>query len=380
MQLTIKVKLTILIIITCLAMSFNCESKAKTVKYSYKLQIIDSTKKAPAVSFKPKGPAPAWAPDIKPEMLAVIEKLASYHDKPLITLTPVEARKNHTMADAVKDLLKDHHISLPVYQIDTIGEDIGVTGGTIHLRIYTPKAGKGPFPIMLYFHAGGFVVSGIDAYDATPNILAEQTHAIAISVGFRLAPEYKFPTALMDGFAAYKWALANASSINGDPQNIALTGESAGGNICVNLAIMARDKNIQMPKHILAIYPVAGTDTATDSYVKQANAKPLSKAAMIWFLKYYINSKSDLNDPRLNLLIANFNGLPPTTIITDELDPVQSEDIALANKMKAAGVTVDAENYDGVSHQFFGMGAVIPQAREAEAYAAKQLIKAFKEK
>ena len=368
---------------TGIVLTMACKSKSTTTgsdSINTATTVTDSTKKDTSATIKPAGSAPSWAPDIKPEMQAVLEKLASYGDKPIETLTPAQARMNHTPADAVKDLMKEHNIPMPVFNVDTMGKDIAVKGGKVHIRIYTPKSGNGPFPVIVYYHGGGFVIAGIDAYDATPNVLADKTNAIVISVGYRLAPENKFPVPLMDSYAAYQWAIANAASIKGDPKNIAVAGESAGGNIAVNIGIMARDKGVQLPKHILAVYPVAGTDTATASYVKNANAKPLNKAMMLWFVKYYTNSKADMKDPRINLVAANLKGLPPTTVITDEYDPLQSDGQALAEKLKAAGVTVDSKNYDGVTHEFFGMGAIVPQAKLAEMYAVDQLIKCFKMK
>lgn len=329
------------------------------------------------MAINPTGPTPAWAPDIKPEMQAVMEKLASYGDKPIETLTPAKARKNHTPTDAVMAVMADHHIPKPTFKVDTMGKDIPVDGGTIHVRIYTPTTGPGPFPVVVYYHGGGFVIADLDVYDAAPHTIADQAGAVVVSVAYRLAPEHKFPTAHNDAFAAYKWVLANAASIKGDPKKVAVTGESAGGNLAVNMAIMARDKGVMIPSAIVAVYPVAGSDMNTASYVKNANAKPLNKAMMGWFVKNYLNNMAEAKDPRISLVMANLKGLPPTTIITDEIDPLQSEGMQLADKLKAAGVTVDSKNYDGVTHEFFGMGAVVPQAKDAEAYAVAQLKKAF---
>lgn len=331
-----------------------------------------------ASDIKPSGPAPAWAPDIKPQMQAVIEKLASYHDKPIDSLTAVEARKNHTATDAVMDVMKENHIPMPLFKVDTMGKDIAVAGGNIHLRIYTPKTGAGPFPVIVYYHGGGFVIANLDVYDASAKTLSDQVGAVVVSVAYRLAPENKFPIAHNDSFAAYKWVVANAASLKGDPKKIAVAGESAGGNLAVNMAIMARDKGIMLPTAILAVYPVAGSDMTTPSYVKNAAAKPLNKPMMMWFVKNYLNNMAEGKDPRINLVGANLKGLPPTTIITDEIDPLQSEGMTLTDKLKAAGVTVDSKNYDGVTHEFFGMGAVVPQAKDAETYAVGQLKKAFK--
>lgn len=337
----------------------------------------DSIKSANMVKIQPAGPKPDWAPSIKPEMLAVMEKLASYGDKPIETLSPTQARKNHTPTDAVMDVMKDHKIPKPIFNIDTMGKDIPVDGGKIHLRIYKPKAGNGPFPMIMYYHGGGFVIADLDVYDAAPSIMADQAGAIVISVAYRLAPEHKFPTAHNDAFFAYKWVLANAASIKGDPKKVAVTGESAGANLALNVAIMARDNNLTLPTAILAVYPVAGADMNTSSYIKNAAAKPLNKPMMGWFVKQYLNNPAEAKDPRINLVAANLKGLPPTTVITAEIDPLQSEGMMLTDRLRASGVTVDSKNYDGVTHEFFGMGTVLPQARDAETYAVSQLKKAF---
>jgi len=329
------------------------------------------------IAIKPKGPPPAWAPDMKPEMQAVIEKLQSYGDQPIETLGVGRARKNHTAADAVMDVMKDNHIPTPVYSVDTTGKEIPAAWGNIHLRIYTPKQGKGPFPIIVYYHGGGFVLAGIRVYDASAEILADKVGAIVISVGYRLGPQYKFPYAHNDAFLAYQWALKNAASIKGDSTKIAVAGESAGGNLAITTAIKARDKKIQLPKAILAIYPVAGSDMNTPSYLKYADAVPLNRPMMAWFFKKYLNKPAEAKDPLMNLVADDLTGLPPTIIITDEIDPLQSEGLKLVDKLKADRVNVNSKNYDGVTHEFFGLGAVVPQAKDAERYAAGLLKKAF---
>ena len=338
---------------------------------------MDSTAGGSVDDVKPIGPAPAWAPNIKPQMAAVIEKLASYKDRPIPELTATEARKNHTATDAVMDVMKDNKIPTPIFNIDTVGKEIQVAGGNIHLRIYTPKTGNGPFPVIVYYHGGGFVIANIDVYDASAKVLADQVGAVVVSVAYRLAPEFKFPTAHNDSFAAYEWVVKNAASIKGDPKLIAVAGESAGGNLAVNMAIMARDKGVAAPVHVLSVYPIAGADMNTESYKKNAAAKPLDKPMMMWFSKNYLNNMAEAKDPRMNLVAANLKGLPATTIITDEYDPLQSDGMMLADKLKAAGVKVDSKNYDGVTHEFFGMGALVPEAKEAETYAVDQLKKAF---
>jgi acetyl esterase len=273
-------------------------------------------------------------------------------------------------------LMEKYKIPVPPANIDTLGKDIPVNGGNIHVRVYTPKS-TGPFPVIVYYHGGGFVIANLDVYDASAKTLADKTGAIVVSVAYRLAPEHKFPTAHNDAFAAYKWVVDNAASLKGDPKKIAVAGESAGGNLAVNVAIMARDKGIAKPVHVLAVYPVAQSDMNTESYKKYAAAKPLDKPMMEWFVKNYLNSMAEAKDPRINLVAANLKGLPSTTIITAQIDPLQSDGMMLTDKLKAAGVTVDSKNYDGVTHEFFGMGTVVPEAKDANMYAVEQLRKAF---
>ncbi|WP_343521711.1 alpha/beta hydrolase [Pedobacter sp.] len=326
--------------------------------------------------LKPAGPAPEWGKTIKPEMQVVIEKLSSYEDKPLETLTAIEARKNHTPTDAVRDLIKQNNIVVPVPKVDTVGKDIDE--GKIHLRIYTPKDGNGPYPLIVYYHGGGFVIANLDVYNASAQALAEQVGAIVVSVAYRLAPENKFPTAHNDAFTAYEWAVKNAVELKADPAKIAVVGESAGGNLAANVSIMARNKHIMLPVHEVLIYPIAQADTNTQSYQRYENAKPLNKPMMGWFTEQYLNTMIEAQDPKISLVNANLKGLPPTTIITAEIDPLHDDGIMLADKLKAAGVKVNTKNYEGVTHEFFGMALLVPEAKAAQAYAADQLKAAFK--
>ncbi len=175
-----------------------------------------------------------------------------------------------------------------------------------------------------------------------------------------------------------RWAVENAAQFGGDAKRIAIAGESAGGNLAMNVAIMARDQKVQAPLHMLLVYPVAGVDMNTPSYRKNANAIPLSKAAMEWFINNTISKPDDLQDPRLDLVgKANVAGLPPATIITAEIDPLMSEGKMLADKLQKAGVKTGYHKYDGVTHEFFGMDAVVAQAAKAQGVAAQALVKAF---
>ena len=326
--------------------------------------------------LKPKGPKPEWAPDMTPEMQVVIEKLMSYKDPALITLSAQEARKQHSPTDAVMDVMKENNIPMPTPLCDTTGKDIPVSGGNIHLRIYTPK-GDGPFPVIVYYHGGGWVIANLDTYNASAEGLAEQTNAVVVSVAYRQAPEHKFPTAHNDSYAAYEWVLKNIATLKGDAKHVALVGESAGGNLACAVSMMARDKGAAMPVYQVLVYPIASYDTTTASYTKNANAKPLDKPLMEWFFDTYLNSPADGKSPMISLVNANLKSLPPTTIITAQYDPLLSDGEMLADKLKAAGVTVNSKTYNGVTHEFFGMATVLPEAKQAQALASSDLKSAF---
>ena len=327
--------------------------------------------------LKPTGPKPDWAPSITPQMQTVIEKMMSFNAPPIPQQTAQEARKNPTPTDAVMALIKEKNIIVPPSMVDTMGKNIPVKGGNIHLRVYTPKTGSAPFPVIVYYHGGGWVIGSPDVYDASARGLSEQVGAVVVAVAYRKAPEFKFPTAHNDSYAAYEWVLKNAASIQGDPKRVAVVGESAGGNLAASVSMMARDKKVMLPLHEVLIYPIASYEMNTPSYTQYAAAKPLGKPMMDWFFDKYLPNKAAGNNPMISLVKANLKGMPPTTIIVAEIDPLQSDGQMLADKLKEAGVAVMVRKYDGVTHEFFGMAAVLPQAKDAQALAAGELKKAF---
>ncbi|WBO83958.1 alpha/beta hydrolase [Hymenobacter yonginensis] len=346
------------------------DSATTTASSDSTMMATDTAKAAGAMAVQPTGPAPAWATGIKPEMQAVIETLGTMGGKPIETLTAQEARQQPTPADAVMKLMRDKNIPAPAVTADTMSRMV-MPG--VKVRIYTPKGATGPLPVVVYYHGGGWVIANLDTYDGSVRGLVEKTGAIFVSVAYRQAPENKFPTAHNDSFAAYQWVLKNAASFNGDPKKIAVVGESAGGNLAASVSMMARDKKVMMPLHQVLVYPIAGYDMNTPSYQKNAEAKPLNKAMMGWFFDKYLRSAADGKSPMISLVNANLKGLPATTVITASLDPLMSDGSMLADKLKAAGVATKYQNFEGVTHEFFGMAAVVPQAAQAQDMAAAEL-------
>lgn len=176
-----------------------------------------------------------------------------------------------------------------------------------------------------------------------------------------------------DALASYRWLLANAARLGGDPTRIAFAGESAGGNLAVATAMQARDAGLQLPRHILSVYPIAGSDLNTPSYQENSNAMPLSRALMAWFFRYVPRTPADLKDPRIDLVNANLAGLPPVSIVAAQIDPLRSEGELLAQRLTAAGVVVERQEYAGATHEFFGADAVIPAAGQAQQWAGQRL-------
>ncbi|MBF9222456.1 alpha/beta hydrolase [Hymenobacter ruricola] len=336
----------------------------------------DSTATASAPgTVKPTMAKPAWGPNLKPEMQAVIEQLMSFKNKPLPELTAAQARKQPSAADAAKKQMRLSNIPAPPLNCDTVTKTL--TPG-LKARIYTPKGAAGPFPVIVYYHGGGWVIATNDTYAASAQALCEQVGAVVVSVEYRKAPEHKFPAAHDDAFAAYQYVLKNAAGMKGDPAKVAVVGESAGGNLACNVSIMARDKKVALPKYQVLVYPIAGSDTNTPSYQANTETAPLNKGGMEWFFKNYQRTPADLKDPRINLVAANLKGLEPTTIIGADYDPLKSEGKTLADNLTAAGVKTNYKLYEGTTHEFFGMAAVVPEAKDAQGVVVSDLKGALK--
>ena len=323
------------------------------------------------VSTRPATPAP--------DMQAVLNAMAALGAKPIETLTPVKARLQPSAADAAKMVMRRQGMSTAPDPAVTTRELPYGSDPMQYARIYKPAApaGSGPMPVIVYYHGGGWVIADINTYDATPRLLSKQLNAIVVSVEYRHAPEAKFPAQHEDAAAAYGWVLQNAVAWGGDPAKVALAGESAGGNLAVATAIYARDNRLAPPVHVLAVYPIANSDMNVPSKHDSANAKPLDTAMLKWFGYYYTATPADQMDPRLNLVKADLRGLPPTTIVNAQIDPLRSDGETLAGAMRAAGDTVDQKTFPGVTHEFFGMGKVVRGAYAAETYAVDKLKAAF---
>ncbi|MGI4847766.1 MAG: alpha/beta hydrolase [Janthinobacterium lividum] len=314
------------------------------------------------------------------DMLSVLDAMASLKPKAIEKVDVATARKNPTVANAVNVVLKKQGKSTDPGTLvpGVTSKDMSIPGaaGSLPVTVYTPS-GSGPFPVVVYFHGGGWVIADRKVYDGGARGLAKSANAVVVSVDYRQAPEHKFPAAWDDALASYRWALANAASIQGDAKRVALAGESAGGNLALATAIAARDANIQAPTHVLAVYPVTQTSLNTESYIENAAAQPLNRAMVKWFVDKLKRNDQDLKDPRLQLIDAKLEGLPPVTLINAHIDPLRSDGAKMEDALKKAGVPVERRDYEGVTHEFFGTAAVVDKARQAQAYGGDRLKQAF---
>ncbi len=323
-----------------------------------------------------------------PQMKQVLDELSALGAKPIATLSVEQARSQPTPADAVKEVLRKQGKTPNPVAVGRV-EDRTITGpgGRIPVRIYWPVADvstgtvatpQDSLPIILYIHGGGWVIADLDVYDATPRALVDATGAIVVSTHYRQAPEHTFPSAHEDTWAAWRWTLANSPILGADPRRAAVVGESAGGNMAGAIALRARDEGESQPVHQVLVYPV--TDAAvgtTKSEREHRTSAPLNTAALPWFYQKYLPAQRGGNAPYFSILDANLTGLAPATVITAEIDPLLSEGTAYADRLRAAGVDVEARTFEGVTHEFFGMGAVVDEADDAVQMAAARLKDAF---
>ncbi len=249
--------------------------------------------------------------------------------------------------------------------------------GDVPIRVYTPE-GKAPFPVLVFFHGGGWVIGNLESHDAVCRSLARAVPAVVVAVDYRLAPEHKFPAAAEDCYAATRWVAEHAAAVGGEAARIAVGGDSAGGNLSAVVSLMARDRGGPRLVHQLLVYPATDAHMDAPSIHENAEGYFLTRDGMVWFWNHYLNGPADRANPYASpLRAADLRGLPPATVITAEFDPLRDEGERYAARLRQAGVPVEMKRYDGIIHGFFGMSAVLPQAEEAVEQAAAALRKSF---
>lgn len=246
-------------------------------------------------------------------------------------------------------------------------------------RLYTPH-GNGPFPLLIYFHGGWWVFWDLDVTDTLCHALATQAGCAVLSVSYRLAPEHKYPAGVEDAYAATQWAAANAAQLQGDPDRLAVAGDSAGGNLAAVVALLARDRGAPRLMHQLLICPVTNVATLdTPSYRFFAESPWSPKPLAEWARGHYLSHDSQRQEPSVSPLLAtDLRHLPPATLITAEFDTLRDEGEAYAARLREAGVQVHHSRYDGMIHDFPVMAGLFDAAGVALAEVAAHLRSAFR--
>ncbi len=307
---------------------------------------------------------------LDPQAQAVLDQLAALGLPPSNTVSPEEARANLKARpwEPGPEVARVEDRSLP-----------GV-GPEISVRIYTPE-GSGPFPVLAWFHGGGWVVGDLETADGTARRLAVEAGCVVVSVDYRRAPEAKFPAAADDCYAATQWVAQNAASINVDPSKIAVGGDSAGGNLAAAVSLMARDRGGPSVAFQLLVYPVTARDFSTSSYRQNGDGYMLTMDGMKMYWEQYLSDDRDASNPYAAPLTAgDLSGLPPALVITAEFDPLRDEGEAYAQRLKAAGVATTSSRYDGMIHGFFGTPAAVDKGKQAVSEAVAVMKQAFSAK
>jgi len=270
--------------------------------------------------------------------------------------------------------------SPPIGRIDD-GELPGAAG-PVPFRTYTPSENvDGCLPGLVYFHGGGCVFGSIETHDGLCRMLANGSGCRVISIGYRLAPEHRFPAALEDSYAAVNWVFAQSSRLAIDPARIAIAGDSAGGGLAATVCQRAsRDRGPAIALQVL-LSPVLDLASESDSRRDLAAGYFLDKATLDWMIKHYCSPDLDLTDPRLSPLRAeDLSGQPPTHVHTAEFDPLRCEGRAYADRLQQAGVEVRYTCHAGMIHHFYGMAGVIPYAHVAMGAIGGDIKKALARK
>jgi len=314
---------------------------------------------------------------LTPAMRGVLDRIARAGHPPMHALSPAQARLAYEAGAGVLDI--------PSHKLPRV-EDLRVPtrdGAELGARLFAP-AGETPLPVLLYFHGGGFTIGSVATHEALCRHLAHLARCAVMSVGYRLAPEAPFPTAVDDAWDSLAWLRDHAAALRLDPQRIALGGDSAGGTLAAVTAIAARDAGWPLALQML-FYPGTCAHQKTASHKTFGHGFLLETPHIAYFFNHYLRSAADRNDWRFAPLdgvdaqgeLRDLTGVAPVWLGLAECDPLTDEGVQYADRLRLAGVAVDLEIYRGVVHGFIQFGRAIPQALTAHIDASRALRDAF---
>jgi acetyl esterase len=308
---------------------------------------------------------------LEPQIKAILDQATAAKAPPLSSMSPGQAR------EAFRAMLVSFGGTPPLV---AKSEDLAIDGpaGHIGLRIYTPE-GKGPFPALVFFHGGGWVLGDLESHDALCRALTDEARCVTVAVDYRRAPENKFPAAAEDCYTAALWVVNNGAAINVNRTHLAVGGDSAGGNLAAAVTLMARDRDEPRICYQLLMYPALDSSLETRSMSEFADGYLLTRADMTWFWGHYLAADADRSNPYVCPSAAkDLTGLPRAMVITAEFDPLRDEGQAYAQRLDAAKVPVVHTQFKGVTHGFMSMASFLDTGRKAISEAAAGLRSAFK--
>ncbi len=274
----------------------------------------------------------------------------------IASLTPQEVRLQAHAALKVLEGPLESGVAVEPLTIEAAGPGIAA-------RVYRPTAQDPAAPALVWAHMGGGVIGDLDTSHNLCAILAKVMRAPVISVDYRLAPENRFPAGLEDVLDAYRWVRAHGARFGAAPDVAAIGGDSMGGNFAAVICQELRRHGEPQPALQLLLYPAVDVASETQSMTTYADAYPLSRAMMQWFMGHYLGPGDDPADPRLSpLKAADLSGLAPAVIATAGFDPLIDQGEAYARRLLAAGAPVLYRCYDRLAHGFGSFAGMIPAA------------------
>ncbi|MGB7738626.1 MAG: alpha/beta hydrolase [Steroidobacteraceae bacterium] len=276
----------------------------------------------------------------------------------------LRAPPSHVSVDDMRAGNKAYLVTAPKAPIRGV-EDRVLPGpaGPLNVRIYRPTS-QARLPAIVFCHGGGFVLGDLDTHDSICHRLASSSECAVVAVEYRRAPEARFPGALDDCTAALHWIAGNAADLGLAGAGFALCGDSAGGNLAAATALRAR-RDGPCVRHVALLYPMLDPACDTESMHVYGRGHLLARSGVQWSWSQYLGAPDDAVDPRVALLLADLAGLPTTSVVTAECDPLRDEGEAFAARLRAAGVEVIARRYAGMVHGFAGLPQITPVATQA---------------
>jgi acetyl esterase len=282
---------------------------------------------------------------------ALLARLAEQGGRPLHEMTPVAAR------ELVATMRADVG---PGPEMTAVRDArVTVSGGYIPVRILRPV--ERPRGVIVYYHGGGWVLGGVAESDALGRRLAQRTGCVVVLVGYRLAPEYRYPTAVDDSWAALRWTERHRAELAGRDAPLVVAGESAGGNLAAVLTHRARAAGGPAIALQVLVYPVTDCDFESISYTDPANQVRMTRETMMWFWDQYVPEPAARVHPEASpLRVPDFHRLPPAVVLTAEHDVLRDEGELYATQLMRARVPVRHHRFTGQMHGFLGMIDSLP--------------------